>query len=204
MPTDLISLLNNHTDLANLDIIEGIPEHKIPLDNFRGETRNADLVLVAKRADTKVSINIEAKADEPYDTTVADKLKSVAKKPKSKIPDRINLLCRSLFGETPESNPKLLDLRYQLLTGCAGALIEASKIGAGVAVFVVHVFISDSLDDEKVRLNDSDFVRFLEYLCNGHSGNVCDGALIGPLSVPGGRFVSSEMHLYVGKIKTEV
>jgi hypothetical protein len=203
VPTDLITLLNSHPDLINTDIVEGIPEHKIPLDNFRGETRNADLVLVGKRGDSKVSINVEAKADEPYDQMISDKLRSV-KNPRSKIPDRIDLLCQALFGEPPGSSLELPKLRYQLLTGCAGALIEALRIGAKVAVFVVHVFISGVVDDEKVRSNDMDYVRFLRCLWPAGCNNIADGVLIGPISVPGGRFVPSDVPLYVGKIKTAV
>ena len=203
IPTDLIALLNGHPALINIEILEGVPEHKIPLDNFRGETRNADLVLVGKRGESKVSINIEAKADEPYDQTIAEKLRSV-KNPRSKIPYRIDMLCRALLEDTPALNPKLLDLRYQLLTGCAGALIEASRIGAEIAVFVIHLFISDCVDYEKVQSNGADYLEFLK--CLGFPGAVStdDGKLVGPIMVPGGPFVPSDIPLYVGKIKTKV
>ena len=203
IPTDLIVLLNGHPDIIDTEILEGTPEHKIPLDNFRGETRNADLVLVGKRGESKVSINIEAKADEPYAQTIVEKLRSV-KNPRSKIPDRIDLLCQALLGDTPALNPELLDLRYQLLTGCAGALIEASRIDADMAVFVIHVFISDAVDEQKIRLNDIDYVGFLKCLGFSDAETMDDGSLIGPLTVPGGPFVSSDMSLYVGKIKTQV
>jgi len=203
VPAELIALLNSSSDLINTEILEGTPEHKIPLDNFRGETRNADLVLVGKRGNSKISINIEAKADEPYDQTVADKLRTV-KNPRSKIPDRIDLLCQALFGAIPGANLDLRDLRYQLLTGCAGAMIEASKIGAGAAVFVVHVFISDGVDNQKVRSNDIDYVRFLKRMGCAGAENMDDGSLIGPLTVPGGPFVPSDMPLYVGRIKTQL
>lgn len=203
IPAELTTLLNSNPDLTDTKIIEGTPEHKIPLDNFRGETRNADLVLVGTTGDTKVSINIEAKADESFDQTLHQKLRSV-KNPRSKIPARIDLLCKSLFGKTPGLNPDLLDLRYQLLTGCAGTLIEASKVGAGVAVFVVHVFISDAVEDKKVQSNDNDYLHFLKYLTGGEIDRIDDGTLIGPLTVPGGPFIPSNAALFVGKVKTEV
>ncbi len=203
IPAGLTTLLNSIPDLSDTKIIEGIPEHKIPLDNFRGETRNADLVLVGTNGDTNVSINIEAMADESFDQTLYQKLRSV-RNPKSKIPARIDLLCDSLFGQTPESNPDLLNLRYQLLTGCAGTLIEASKVGAGVAVFVIHVFISDAVKRKKVQSNDNDYLHFMKYLTDGAIDKTDDDALIGPLLVPGGPFIPSDTALYVGKIKTEV
>jgi hypothetical protein len=124
--------------------------------------------------------------------------------PNQKFPNRIDLLCQALFGETPESNPDLMNLRYQLLTGCAGALIEAKRIGAAAAVFVVHVFISDAVDDDKVRMNDRDYDRFLKCLGCAGDDNIGDESLIGPVTVPGGPFVPSDMPLYVGKVKAEV
>jgi len=203
IPEDLSFLLNSHPDLTGIEILEGIPEHKISLDNFRGETRNADLVLVGKKGESKVSINIEAKVDEPYDLTIIEKFGSV-KNPRSKIPDRINLLCRALLGETPESNSGLLKLRYQLLTGCAGTLIEADRIGAIKAVFVVHVFLSDAVNKEKIKSNDEDFIHFMRYFGCHDDEIIDDSVLIGPLKVPGGTFVPSKMPLYVGRIKTQL
>ena len=44
-----------------------------------------------------------------------------------------------------------------------GALIEASRIGAEIAVFVIHLFISDCVDYEKVQSNDADYLEFLKY-----------------------------------------
>lgn len=203
IPPDLISLLNSHPDLIGTEIIEGTPEHKIPLDNFRGETRNADLVLVGKKDEAKISINIEAKADEPYDQIISEKLRLVNNS-RSKIPDRVNLMCQALFGSAPVSNAELLNLRYQLLTGCAGALIEASRVDAQIAVFVVHVFISGAVNPEKVQSNDMDYMQFLRCLWPDGCNNFADGVLVGPISVTGGRFVPSDVPLYVGKIKTVV
>ena len=98
----------------------------------------------------------------------------------------------------------VLALSWGLLTGCAGSLIEASRIGADVAVFLTHVFISDAVDERKVQLNDCDYIRFLEQMgCTG-SESIQDGTLIGPLTVPGGLYVPSDIPLYVGKIKTQV
>jgi hypothetical protein len=91
-----------------------------------------------------------------------------------------------------------------LLTGCAGTLIEASRTDADIAVFVVHVFISDAADEQKVLLNNDDYIRFLNCLRCLENANTGDGVLIGPLRVPGGPFVPSEIPLYIGKTKTRV
>jgi hypothetical protein len=81
-------------------------------------------------------------------------------------------------------------------------MVEALKVRATAAVFVVHVFLSDAVDDEKVRSNDGDYSLFIKHLGGLDAANVDDGTLIGPLTVPGGPFVPSDTPLYVGKIKT--
>jgi hypothetical protein len=45
---------------------EAKPEHVIRLDDFDGEHRNCDLVVVCKVGAKRLVINVEAKADEPF------------------------------------------------------------------------------------------------------------------------------------------
>ena len=83
VPNELIELLNSTQKLKGTVIREGIPEHRIKLDNFRGNTRNTDLVLMGKKGNRRISISIEAKADEYFDLLVSEKLNSVKNKPDS-------------------------------------------------------------------------------------------------------------------------
>lgn len=203
VPAELINLLNSHPDLKGTIISEGIPEHKVQLDNFRGETRNTDLVLIGEKEGRTASISIEAKADEPFDQTIDEKINAV-KNIRSKIPQRIDILCQSLFGKTFKEFPDLGGLRYQLLTGVAGAIIEAGVRNAHVAVFVVHVFLSSAVDRSKVKENSRDFERFIQLLSNRPELVAEDVELIGPIFVNGGDFVPLNIPLYVGKISTEL
>ncbi len=204
IPNELIKLLNSHEDIKDAVIDAGIPEHIVALDNFRGEQRNCDLALYGRVGDKPISINIEAKADEPFDLTIQEKLDSVSKKPRSNIPKRIDHLCRSLFGKTVQEIPKLANLRYQLITGAAGTLIDAELIKADLAVFVIHTFLSNKLDMEKVDQNEKDFYNFIRLLSEDTKLKLEDGELFGPIVVNGGEFVSSHIPLYVGKIQSRI
>ena len=203
IPNELIKLLNSHEDIKNAVIDEGIPEHIVALDNFRGEQRNCDLALYGRVGDNPISINIEAKADEPFDLTIQEKLDRVTN-PRSKIPQRIDILRRSLFGKKQQELPEMANLRYQLLTGSAGTLIDAESIGARLAVFVVHVFLSNKLDMEKVYQNEQDFNNFIRLLSKNPQMKLEDGELFGPIVVHGGEFVPSHIPLYVGKVHTKI
>jgi len=203
IPHELTSLLNSHQDTMGTVIYEGLPENKVRLDSFKGETRNTDLVLLGQSNQKAIVISIEAKADEPFDLTIAERLRK-AEGSSSNVPKRISLLCRSLFGETVTEFPPLADLRYQLLTGMAGALIEAGIQQADVGLFVVHEFISKEVDSQKVKANLRDFVKFIHLLPGCSNAGIVEGQLIGPIHVPGGEFVPSDIPLYIGKISREI
>lgn len=203
IPSELYAILSSHPDTIGTVIYEGLPEHKVPLDSFRGETRNTDLVLLGHTDQKTIVISIEAKADEPFDQTVAKRLSKVHGT-RSNIPKRIDLLCQSLFGETVTKFPPLEKLRYQLLTGVAGALIEAENQRAGVALFVVHEFLSKDVKQEKVQKNLKDFVKFIQLLPGCSKVEIGQEQLIGPVHVPGGEFVPSDIPLYVGKVSREI
>jgi hypothetical protein len=199
LPEELAKLLNSHPDLRGTLINEGIPEHKVELDGFPGETRNADLVLLGKKDDKVVCISVEAKADEEFDRIIDAKLKAVENKP-SNLPKRIDLLCRSLFGKTVKEFPALKSFRYQLLAAVGGALIEAKIRKAALCLFVVHVFLTESVDFKKVEENSKDFDKFIQLLSGRLDLEVKDGELIEPIYVKGGPFVPINIPLYIGKI----
>jgi hypothetical protein len=77
VPQELTRLFNSNPSLGAIEMIEGWPEHKITLDSFRGETRNADLAALAKGNDGTVAVTVEAKADEPFGELVSTVLADV-------------------------------------------------------------------------------------------------------------------------------
>ena len=90
---------------------------------------------------------------------------------------------KAVFGRPVDD--RIGRLKYQLLTGLAGALIEAKSQSADYAVFIVHEFISSSLDAKKMSRNAGDFQRFFEELTGISGLSFGDGKLHEIKSVPG-------------------
>jgi len=199
VPDELSSILVSRAEFATVEITGGSPEVRIPLDNYPGETRNADLVLLAKRGGETSLITVEAKADEAFDMTIGEKLQSATTG--SNIPRRVEHLSLAMFGTTPEETPALKDLRYQLLNATAATLIAARLHQATQALFLIHEFATNMTTAEKRQANHDDLVAFLRALSKGSIGSLDAGVIIGPLQLPGGKYVPSGMPLFLAKIK---
>ena len=159
MPQELKNILQSHPLTRNFIPDFAIPEYVTRLDNFFGEHRNHDLIINGMSDDLKVLISIEAKADESFGELICN---VGSKNPNSKIPQRLELLKNSIFGRTIDD--VIGNVRYQLLTGVAGALIEAKNRGADISVFIVHEFLSKALDYKKLEQNSDDFEYFVRIL----------------------------------------
>jgi hypothetical protein len=199
VPTELSSLFASHADFVTTEVASGSPEVRIPLDNYPGETRNSDMVLLAKRGTATILVAIEAKADEPFDMTINEKLASAGKG--SNIPKRVAHLVRAIFGTTLGETPVLRDLRYQLLNATAATLIAARSNGAAQALFLVHEFATNMTTAEKRRANHDDLLAFVSALSKGSVRSLDDGTIAGPFRPPGGEYVPSGIPLFIGKIK---
>jgi len=198
VPPELAALLEGHPETRGVELTQGWPEKVVKLDDFRGEHRNADLVLKGTVAGKQVVISIEAKADEPFgNDTVAEHLANV-QGARSNVPERVFLLCHSLFGTTYAGKKRLGSLRYQLLTATAGALVAAKN--AELAVFVVHEFLTEKARPENVQRNRQDLDAFLAALLDKRSFHLTPGKLHGPINVHGGLHVPSAIPLFVGEI----
>jgi hypothetical protein len=205
VPQEITDLLNSQDDTRDAEILTGTPEHKVPFDKLRGEPRNSDLVLYGRNRLRSLAISIEAKADEPFDGTVKQKLAAaktrVARGMRSNVSTRIEQLERSLLPPHTNELPRLHDLRYQLLTAAAGALAYAVSSGAGCAVLIIHEFVTNLTTDDNHKRNDQDLNAFIERLTNGAHRELVEGHLIGPLVVPGEPLFPSPVPFYIGKAK---
>ena len=198
VPAELEQLWASHPDIGMVSLTEGTPELAVRLDGFRGETRNADMVAWGGCSAGAVLVSIEAKADEEFGPTLAKEL-TLAKSEASNIPKRVDGLCEALLGRPYAAEPRVDHLRYQLLTGCAGALIEAKAKQAGVAIFCVHEFLGPATAPENVERNASDFREFIKWVLPRWEQDVEPGQLIGPIRTRGGGLVPRTVALYVGK-----
>ena len=198
VPPELDQLWSSHSDIGQVSLIEGRPELPVKLDDFRGETRNADMVAWGGCASGPVLVSIEAKADESFGPTLAEEM-DLAKSPNSNIPKRVDGLCEALLGRPYAAEPRVDHLRYQLFTGCAGALIEAKLKQAALAVFCVHEFLGPATKPENLERNAADFREFIRHLLPSWQQEIEAGQLIGPIRPRGGGYVSRAITLYVGK-----
>src|SRR5918992_3725007 len=99
VPDEIRSILESSDHTADFQPVYAIPELVTRLDEFRGEHRNHDLVVVGVARGRRTLIGIEAKADEAFGTqTVGTYLTSALKKPRSNAPERIRRLALALFG----------------------------------------------------------------------------------------------------------
>jgi hypothetical protein len=136
-PPDEIRQLLEEVFRTEIAFSEARPECIIELDDFPGEHRNCDLVVVCKAGMQLIAINIEAKADEPFGDTIGSYYDQRVKS-RSNAPARIRQLSLALFGRLPDE--AIRKLRYQLLHAAAATLIEAAASGAELGLFLVHEF----------------------------------------------------------------
>ena len=203
VPAELRTLLNSREKTRDIAFDRGEPERVTVFDDCGGEGRNADLVLWGHNRAGKVLVSIEAKADESFGEIAGEYVqKSTASNPRSRVPERFDLLCRGAFGVEPD-RPDVRALRYQLLTAIAGTLVEAQVYGADIATFIVHEFVGTT-DDKKVLANAADLDRFVRALSKGNAGAVPPGTLAGPFRVPGNEHFAGTEQLYVGKCRRHV
>lgn len=203
VPGELTALTESCSATAGVTWQRGEPERVTTFDDCGGEGRNADLVLWGLLAGQKVVASIEAKADEEFGEIAgkyADKCAN-ADRP-SRVPDRLELLCKGLLNVS-RYDAVAGRLRYQLLTGLAGALVEASNHDASIAMFIVHEFLGVT-DPEKVRANEEDLRNFVSTLSKGSITSISAGQLVGPFSVPGNQFFDCTSPIYIGKCRRTI
>ena len=98
VPDDVGRVLASHPDTSGFVALDVLPEHVTPLDEYRGEGRNHDLVVIGRAAAGPTLLAIEAKALEPLGPRLFEQLESAAGKSASNIPARLGRLCQMLFS----------------------------------------------------------------------------------------------------------
>jgi hypothetical protein len=197
-PHELVQFLQRSFPSQEVHLADAYAEYVVRLDDFKGEQRNADLIVLGGIGSNRVLISIEAKADEPFgDQLVGKYFDSRSAVPRSQVPARIAGLVRAVFNS--DLDAEIRRLRYQLIHSAAATLIEAQKRRAGVAVFLVHEFLSRHLRPHKVERNNSDWASFVARLVRDQAALANTDRAIGPIFVAGGGFVPSCIPLYKGK-----
>ena len=208
MPDDIRCVLDSNPDTSQFVALDVLPEHVTPLDEYRGEARNHDLIAIGRAAAGPTLLAIEAKALEPLGPRLFEQLEGAAGKSASKIPARLGRVCEMLFGTDPVDprsgqikDSALRLLRYQLLTAAAGAAIEAARHGCVQAVLLVNQFAQRGPDGGFAvpagSTLDTDLPRFVQRL--GWTEPFSDATLAGPFGVP----APHNIRLFVAKLTSE-
>jgi hypothetical protein len=159
----LLGAVHGQPALAGLVVDEIVIEAQSAVDEFSGP-RNHDLVVRGHLPNgERVVACVEAKAGEDLGLTVAQQTKAAAAAkakadktiaatgtPKtSNAPARLDGLLGRFVPFRP-AEQHVQDLRYQLLTALAGTISEARNSDARHAVLMVHEFLTDRRDDERI------------------------------------------------------
>lgn len=204
LPEEVASLLASHPAFGPVRGWHAEPEVKLRFDGFPGEPRNTDILIDAKDEHGPFLIAVEAKADETFDKTIAKTLcTALERKLKNSASNgirRLEQLASAVLGARDSGAPALKDIRYQLLTACAGVLCEAERKGYSRALMLVHEFVTSKTSDKNHARNAEDLSRFITRLSRGAVTEVRSGEINGPFEVPGGPLMSRKVGLFVGKV----
>ena len=206
MPDDFRALLDSRPETRDLSVDLVNPEHRIKFDDRGGEPRNADLAFLGRVGTRTVAVTVEAKADEPFGSTiadtVADALERGLKNNRSGGVGRAQDLIRALLPVRFKGLPHLGKLRYQLLTAIAGTLAYAVEHEAALGVLVVHEFDTYKTQAERHARNAADYGAFLHRLGGGSAGQQEPTGLQGPFVVPGSPLFETVPPILIGKVTT--
>lgn len=163
-PLEMFGALRHQPVLGGLQVDEVIVEGQSAVDQFSGP-RNHDLIVRGQLPSTdRVVVCVEAKAGESLGATVGEQSKAAgaakSKNASSNAPARLDGLLKR-FVPYPPDEPRVQQLRYQLLTALAGTLSEAESYQARHAVLMIHEFLTDERDrPDIVQTHDRDLWNF--------------------------------------------
>jgi len=205
LPTEVAAVLSSHTDFGEVRAWTAEPEVQLHFDQFKGEPRNTDLLLIADDDHGRFIIAVEAKADESFSETVAETLSAALerklKNARSNGIARIEQLAKAILGEHNEGELKIGDIRYQLLTATAGALAEGIRRKVERVVVLIHEFVTSKTTDSKHDCNASDLNSFVQRLSHKAISQISAQQLYGPIRVPGHPIFKEAPKLYIGKAR---
>ena len=209
-PNDLLLLFGTSDATRGVRFATVIPERRTRLDDF-GPGRQHDLVAYGMADDRRVVVSVEAKADESFGSTIGAQLDrarrakqralSAGRRP-SRVEDRIDGLIRLVFGRPLDVD--LHALRYQLLHGVAGAVLECGTSDGDIAAFVVHEFVSARTVPAMIERNERDLASFVCALNGGTPLELVSGKLVGPFHLGGAEDRLRQVPLWIGKVTSQV
>ena len=133
LPAEILQFLgeSKDPDLADLELLIAVPEWEVDLPGGKLPSQT-DVLALARNAKNLVVLGVEAKVDEPFGPTIAEKKAD----PSAGQIERLAYLEKELGANQPLSG----NIRYQLLHRSVSALLTARAFHAPIAVMLVHSF----------------------------------------------------------------
>jgi hypothetical protein len=118
------------------------------------------------------------------------------------LPQRVDTPLKMIFGQQASAGAIPWNgLRYQLLSGVAGTVIQAAIDQAAIGVFLIHEFLTEAVDRERrVPENEAAFVDFIKTLSRSSAIDVMSGKFYGPYEVRKSDHLVRDVKLLVGKL----
>ena len=137
LPAEILQFLgeSNDPDLAELELLMAVPDWEVDLPGGKRPSQT-DVLALARNAKNLVVIGVEAKVDEPFGPTIAEKMADASA---GQI-ERLAYLEKELGANQPLSST----IRYQLLHRSVSSLLTARAFHAPVAVMLVQSFSPSS------------------------------------------------------------
>jgi hypothetical protein len=199
VPEEMAALLDSRSETQGFQIEAAVAGKSIVAATHWAKKRHSDLLLYGQRGQEKMVIAVEAVADQPFGDTIDDTLLHAAT-PDNPRPGMIYDLSRAVFGRPIDAG--LRRLRYQLLHGLAATIIEAENQRAAFAVFVVHEFLSLTLDFDRVMCNHEDLAEFVHSVPRWHEERLSCGTLLPPATARGEMGIPTDIPFSLGRIRT--
>ena len=160
LPSEITQVFEDSGEpsLSNLELLVAIPEWEVELPG--GDTASqTDILAITSNQAGLVILGVEAKVDEPFGPTLAEK-KSGATEGQL---GRIDYLEQELGCVVPFED----HIRYQLLHRTVSTLLTARAFHASVAVMLVHSFspVSKWRDDFEAFCESLGCVSLSQELC---------------------------------------
>lgn len=207
-PEEVSAALRTHAAFGPIQEWSAEPEAKLRFDQFPGEPSNADLAVCAEDRHGLLLIVVEAKADEPFGEMVqhvlADAIEEKIKNERSNRLARVEQLAGALFHPRNRGEPSLRQIRYQLMTCCAGALCEAGRMGFKRALVLIQEFVTNRTKDAAHERNQKDLNNFIRRISRGTEVAVKCGEICGPLSLPSFSLLTNAPEFYIAKVKRDL
>ncbi len=206
----VVALLEARPELHQVILSKAIAEQHSYFDDQPRGPRNHDLLVEATAGPAPLVVAVEGKADEPFDAPLW-KWRAARQKrhAASGAPMRLDHLTRLFFGTTIDRDtgyPGLACFGYQLLSGLAGTLVEAKRLDASRAVFLVHEFITPKTSDDLHARNARALDDFLFRLAPGaERTDSSSGWITQPIDLRGdGRKMRKHVSLHVAKLRVNL